>query len=91
MYEIANEKYPLENSSESLQIRNLVNCSPEESEIICIPYYTDLAELLREKSLTFAVLGPGSIDQMHKSNEWVALDKINTVTEHYINYILNYC
>lgn len=91
VYEIANEKYPLENSSESQQIRNLIDCSPEKSEIICIPYYTDLAELLKDKTLTFAVLGPGSIDQMHKTNEWVALDKINTVTEHYINYILNYC
>lgn len=91
IYDIENEKYPLENNSESLQIKNLIDCSPGKSEIICIPYYTDLAEIFKDGSSNFAVLGPGSINQMHKTNEWVAVDKIHTVTEHYLNYILNYC
>lgn len=89
-YDIINEKYPLEGNS-SEQIQNLLKCSPERSEVIYIPYYTDLAELLRNHITTFAVLGPGDIEQMHKTNEWVNLDKINTVVEHYINYIVNYC
>ena len=67
-----------------------MDCSGE-SKTICIPYYTDLAELLKNRFTAFAVLGPGSIGQMHKTNEWAEVDKIHTVTDPYLNYITDDC
>lgn len=90
MFDIINEKYPLRNPSITEPVRNLMDCSGE-SKTICIPYYTDLAELLKNRFTAFAVLGPGSIEQMHKTNEWAEVDKIHTVTEQYLNYITDYC
>lgn len=48
-----------------------------------IPFYTDLALLLKEKQCAFAILGPGESEGLHIVNEKVELKKIEEAANIY--------
>ena len=37
------------------------------------------------------VLGPGSIEQAHTNNEWIAIEQLSLGTELYAKFIKRYC
>jgi len=65
------------NSSFVRQVMSLVGV--EKSEVVC--YATDGGVLRRLKNLV--VCGPGSIDQAHRSDEWIALEQLEKGTALY--------
>lgn len=65
------------NSSFVRQVMKLVGV--EKSEVVC--YATDGGVLRRLKNLV--VCGPGSIDQAHRSDEWIALEQLEKGTALY--------
>jgi acetylornithine deacetylase len=71
----------------SNHIRDLVNLVGSPAETVC--YGTDGGEFkeLRQR----VVLGPGSIEQAHTSDEWISIDQLERGIEVYRQMILNYC
>jgi acetylornithine deacetylase len=71
----------------SIHIRDLVKLVGSPAETVC--YGTDGGEFkeLRQR----VVLGPGSIQQAHTSDEWISIDQIQRGIEIYRQMILNHC
>jgi acetylornithine deacetylase len=65
------------NSKFVQQVIQLADCS--HSEVVC--YATDGGVLRRLKNLV--VCGPGSIDQAHRSDEWISLEQLEKGTSLY--------
>lgn len=51
-----------------------------------VDFWTE-ASLFSAAGLGAIVFGPGNIEQAHCANEWVALDQLDAVTQHYIRLI----
>jgi acetylornithine deacetylase len=49
-------------------------------ELIGVPYGTDAAALA-EAGIPAVVFGPGSIDQAHTADEWIAVDQMHAAAE----------
>ncbi len=61
-------------------IRDMLQITGQkESKTVC--YATDAAVLQRLKKLM--ICGPGSIEQAHRNDEWIALDQLNRGTDIY--------
>ncbi len=52
-----------------------------------VPYGTDAANLSGVGGIPCVVLGPGSIDQAHSADEWVALDEVERAVELYVRVV----
>ncbi len=51
---------------------------------IGVPYGTDAANLSGIGGIPCVVLGPGSIDQAHSANEWIAVEEVERAVDLYV-------
>lgn len=86
-YEITNEKKVLEETADTPFIRRWLSLSGKPEKPVGIPYYTDLAELLREHSCEFVICGPGNITKMHKVDECVEIPELEQTAQRYLTFI----
>jgi acetylornithine deacetylase/succinyl-diaminopimelate desuccinylase family protein len=54
-------------------------------EIVGVPYGTDAATIA-STGIPAVVFGPGSIDQAHTADEWIAIDQLHLATEIYYQF-----
>ncbi len=62
------------------QVSALVRAAGQTSRSIGVSYGTD-ASAIATLGIPTVVFGPGSIDQAHTADEWIALDQLNHATE----------
>lgn len=89
-FEITNEKMVLEETTDTPFIGKWLSLSKEPDEPMGIPYYTDLAELLRKHSCEFVICGPGTIEKMHKVDESVEITELEQTARKYLKFIEQY-
>lgn len=92
-YKILSERTPLSMDQNNLfigQIADVIRRSGREPVCVNIPYYTDLAILLKERKVDFAILGPGDETDMHTVNEKVDVHKIKQLADIYLEYLKTY-
>lgn len=90
-FEIQNEKMVLEESKKAMLVQKWMSLEKIERQPEGIPYYTDLAELLKNHQSEFIICGPGKIKKMHNIDEYVELAKLHEVTEKYITFLNQFC
>ena len=64
------------------RIAAVVHTLDMPSQLIGVPYGTDAPAIVADDIPT-VVFGPGSIDQAHTKDEWLAVDQLNLATEAY--------
>jgi acetylornithine deacetylase len=57
-------------------------------KLIGVPYGTD-APALAEAGIPSVVFGPGSIDQAHTADEWIAVDQLHAASEILYQFVLD--
>ncbi len=62
------------------QVAAAARSAGNSSELIRVPYCTD-ASAIAQLGIPAIVFGPGSIDQAHTDDEWIALDQLERATE----------
>lgn len=62
------------------QVASVVRGLGRSSELVGVPYGTD-APAIAADDLPTVVFGPGSIDQAHTDDEWLAIDQLSQATE----------
>ena len=62
------------------QIAATVHALGLESKLVGVPFGTN-AWVFAERGLPTVVFGPGSIDQAHTDDEWIAVDQLSQATE----------
>ena len=62
------------------QIAATVHALGLKSKLVGVPFATD-AWVFAERGLPTVVFGPGSIDQAHTDDEWIAVDQLSQATE----------
>jgi acetylornithine deacetylase len=58
-------------------------------QCIGVPYGTD-APAFFPQGIPTVVFGPGSIEQAHTADEWVAIDQLNAATEIFYHFACEY-
>lgn len=89
-YKILAERIPLRMEKDSTFVRQTaqaVRRLGREPVYTDIPYYTDLAILLKEKKTDFIILGPGNEEDMHTVNEKTDVSKIKELADIYLEYL----
>jgi len=69
-----------DNRDWAAQIATTVHALGQPSQLVGVPFGTD-AWALCEAGIPTVVFGPGSIDQAHTVDEWIALDQLEQTTE----------
>lgn len=90
-YEIKNEKMVLEEQTDVPLVKKWLSLYDTAEYPKGIPYYTDLAELLRENDGKFVICGPGRMKKMHNVDEYVTRFQLEKVAEKYLEYMNQYC
>ncbi len=89
-HSILQERIPLRMETSHAMLQRLTHGIQQlggNAEYIRIPFYTDLAVLLKDKPCAFAILGPGESEGLHIVNEKVALEKIEEAAKIYWGYL----
>lgn len=73
------------NGSLAAQLREVATAHGGPGELIGVPYGTD-APAFGNIGCPAVVFGPGSIEQAHTCDEWVAIDQLQTATEIYYQF-----
>lgn len=74
-----------ENGALAAQLRNVAALHGGQGEIIGVPYGTD-APAFGGIGCPAVVFGPGSIEQAHTCDEWVAIEQLQTAAEIYYQF-----
>lgn len=89
-YRVQSDKIPLRMDVKDPYVQGLFQIfEKEEYRYNIVPYYTDLAEIMKEKKYPFFIFGPGEQEQMHKTNESIELSSISKIAKELIYYVLS--
>jgi acetylornithine deacetylase len=81
----AHENPPMETSADHPVIRRLLATSPE-IQLAGAPWFSDAAHLSKG-GIPSICIGPGSIDQAHTEDEFIALDALQQGAEFFTRFI----
>jgi len=62
------------------QIASVAHAMDLPCELVGVPYGTD-ASVISAAGIPSVVFGPGSIDQAHTKDEWLAIDQLSSATD----------
>lgn len=90
-FEVKNEKKVLEEKTDTKLVQKWMSLEETEEKPAGIPYYTDLAELLKNHTSEFIICGPGKMKKMHNIDEYVENAQLQKITQKYIAFLNQYC
>lgn len=88
-YKVLINKIPLETKTDTPMVQKFLQIMKTDvTNCKTIPYYTDLAEIMKYDKKDFVIIGPGERNQMHKPNESVCIENVGKVAKILLDYIM---